>query len=428
MEWRMPEEVSGWLSEDEGKALAALAAGKTVLEIGSYEGRSTICMAQAALGVCAVDPFDGRATTSPQNTYATFKGNLAKYGVSDRVTIHVGTSKQIVPDLAERFDLVLIDGDHSTNAVLEDARLALRKLKRGGLLCFHDYRRPGDEAVTFAVDTIIGLGGKLVALHDTVAVMDVSGLPVPPWKLPPFVAIAMPCYPGRNPVAGARDAFNRPSARGVNRLPLSDGTSATPYSFNMNWCAALNAKKAYPISDWAMIHDDVCPEGPWLDVLMDERDRTGADVVAAAIPIKNGKGLTSTAVDYPGYEWKPRKLSMTELFELPETFGAEDVPWREPGACLLPNTGLWVCKFDDWCEKICFQFQDRIVKTKNGDFQPQFIPEDWDFGRQLAQLGLKVMVTRKVKLYHERKEFHNHSQWGGQTKDEEFFTFHEQRK
>src|SRR5258708_4656047 len=46
--FRFPEEVCGWLTDAEGRKLAELAADKRVLEIGSCEGRSTICMAQVA--------------------------------------------------------------------------------------------------------------------------------------------------------------------------------------------------------------------------------------------------------------------------------------------------------------------------------------------------------------------------------------------
>src|SRR5690606_30630361 len=48
-EFRFPSDVQGWLSYREGKTLYDLARGKRVLEIGSYCGRSTICLAQSAV-------------------------------------------------------------------------------------------------------------------------------------------------------------------------------------------------------------------------------------------------------------------------------------------------------------------------------------------------------------------------------------------
>ncbi len=166
-----PADVAGWLSEEEGQALAKLAADKDVLEIGSYCGRSTICLAQAAKSVCAVDPFDGRATTAPRDTLAEFVGNLVTYGVMPKVTTYKGQSDMVVPDIRTTFDLAFIDGNHTQDAVRRDAEMARGKLNPGGLLAFHDYGRPGDEGVTAAVDSIIRDGASLLDVADTIAVL-----------------------------------------------------------------------------------------------------------------------------------------------------------------------------------------------------------------------------------------------------------------
>jgi hypothetical protein len=54
-DWKFPTDVRGWLTPKEGETLAQLAEGKLVLEIGSYHGLSTICMAQTAKMVHAID-------------------------------------------------------------------------------------------------------------------------------------------------------------------------------------------------------------------------------------------------------------------------------------------------------------------------------------------------------------------------------------
>jgi hypothetical protein len=48
-------DVRGWLTEAEGRKLQELAIGKTVLELGSYCGRSTCAMAWTAARIVAVD-------------------------------------------------------------------------------------------------------------------------------------------------------------------------------------------------------------------------------------------------------------------------------------------------------------------------------------------------------------------------------------
>lgn len=172
--WKFPHDVEGWLSYREGKALADLARGKRVLEIGSYCGRSTICMAQTAESVVAIDPFDGSGTPRPRSTADEFRDNIARYGVADRV-------EAIHPDGAiprPKFDLAFIDGAHDSDSVQADIDKSLACLKPDGLLVFHDYRsEPGecdgrwDPGVNEAVDRLVIDGGEILARHETIAVV-----------------------------------------------------------------------------------------------------------------------------------------------------------------------------------------------------------------------------------------------------------------
>lgn len=165
-----PGDVDGWLTEQEGRELAELAAGKMVLEIGSYCGRSTICLAQKARAVYAVDPFDGRATPVPADTLPTFRRNLQRYGVDDRVTPIRGTSAEVLPDRAPVFDVVFVDGNHAYEAVREDIRLARTVLRPGGLLVFHDYASACDPGVKQAVDEMLAAGGDVLRRVDSLLV------------------------------------------------------------------------------------------------------------------------------------------------------------------------------------------------------------------------------------------------------------------
>ncbi len=179
-----PHEVEGWLSEVEGRALAALAAGKTVLEIGSYCGRSTVCLAQAAKMVYAVDTFDGRSTPEPASTYLRFEDAIAGHGVVDRVTVCPGKSVDVVPRIPAEFDVVFVDGAHDYESVRDDVMAAWPKLKPDGVFAFHDYRIyphefPGwDAGVTRAVDQLVSKGGEIVSRHGTLAVVKPPTTPV----------------------------------------------------------------------------------------------------------------------------------------------------------------------------------------------------------------------------------------------------------
>ena len=152
--------ISTSLSEDEAAKLAELAAGKTVMEIGSAYGYSAVVMAVAGGQVVAIDPHSWLPSFGPMTE------NLAAYGVEDRVTIIMDGAENAVPMLEDRglrFDLVWIDGDHSQQAVERDVRLALTVLAPGGVLACHDYDeiscpgvRPGLEAMVGNPHELIG--------------------------------------------------------------------------------------------------------------------------------------------------------------------------------------------------------------------------------------------------------------------------------
>jgi len=174
-EW-FPFDVRGWLTPAEGHALANLSVGKRVMEIGSYCGRSTICIARTAESVLAVDFFDGRATPEPGDTSYEFSTNLKKYGVASKVTT-------AHPDDAINgpFDLVFIDGNHDKEFVESDIAKALAILSPIGLLAFHDYLTV-HVGVTAAVNHLLANGSKIVSRHDSLVVVR------PPTAMLPFLS------------------------------------------------------------------------------------------------------------------------------------------------------------------------------------------------------------------------------------------------
>jgi hypothetical protein len=169
-----PHEVDGWLSVAEGEALRELARGKRVLEIGSYCGRSTICLAQSAEHVTAVDAFDGTGTPEPRDTYDDFLSNIRHYGVEDKIEIVHPTAEVPLP----QYDLAFIDGAHDFESVRADIEKSLLALKPDGLLAFHDYRLYAgewdgrwDAGVTQAVNELLEAGGELLERYDSLALI-----------------------------------------------------------------------------------------------------------------------------------------------------------------------------------------------------------------------------------------------------------------
>ena len=126
------------VSEDECEELARLARNGVVLEIGSYYGRSTIALASTAV-VHSLDPHTGGPPGS-RDTLPEFVSNLERYGVRERVVVHIGRSEQVCPLFRhDAFDLVFVDAIHERPHVDRDIALATSCLKRGGVLALHDY-------------------------------------------------------------------------------------------------------------------------------------------------------------------------------------------------------------------------------------------------------------------------------------------------
>jgi Methyltransferase domain len=146
-----------------------LAAGRTVLEIGSYLGFSTIAMAKVAKRVWAVDWHRGDLLAGLGDTLPSYWANLARAGVRSNVVTLVGDVAEILPRLQGSFEFIFIDGDHRYEAVRRDIQLCLGFRPDGGPLALHDYGReeqPGSTnrpfEVTRAATELLGPPSYLV--------------------------------------------------------------------------------------------------------------------------------------------------------------------------------------------------------------------------------------------------------------------------
>lgn len=232
------------------------------------------------------------------------------------------------------------------------------------------------------------------------------------------VFLGMPGY-GKQTAAAGR-ALWRASRDMANVCIEYQCGSLLACNFNKLWCTALNmVHRGERIDYFAMLHDDIGAEDFWLDALIEELEAKQLDVLGVVVPIKDTRGLTSIALHRPGDNWNPEcRLSMRDVFALPETFTSEDLN----GAPLLLNTGCWVAKWNQqWCRQVHFEINDRIVFDRpQNAYRPEVESEDWLFSRMLNDLGLRIGATRKIAVAHRGEmDFLNTHAWGSDAFDHE---------
>jgi hypothetical protein len=146
-----------------------------IMEIGAYHGANACSLVKTLAThpkseIHCVDPWmdydDYVEYKGKQGTnYSLFLNNISKLSPEDmsKVYIHRISSANLDPYFKdESFDIIYIDGNHSTYYVLQDAILSLKKLVPGGYLIFDDLQ---DKAVADGLNLFIGGAKDLIDLQ-----------------------------------------------------------------------------------------------------------------------------------------------------------------------------------------------------------------------------------------------------------------------
>ena len=110
-----------------------------VVEIGSFQGKSTIWLAQENPKVIAIDPHEGKTDDEQlRPTLIAFKKHIKQAGVEKKVNVLVARSQDVVATWESPIKLLFIDGLHEYKPVLSDYKSWSPYLANGGIIALHD--------------------------------------------------------------------------------------------------------------------------------------------------------------------------------------------------------------------------------------------------------------------------------------------------
>lgn len=154
--------IGGWLTETEGiflyQAAKTVSQRGVIVEIGSWKGKSTICLGKGGqdgnkVKIYAIDPHVG----SPEhhkmfgkvNTYQEFVQNIKNAGIEQNVKPIRKTSENAVKNFHELIELLFVDGAHEFKLVQFDIKSWFPKVRDGGVIAIHDtWGFPGPNLAT----------------------------------------------------------------------------------------------------------------------------------------------------------------------------------------------------------------------------------------------------------------------------------------
>lgn len=148
----------GMLSRTEGEYLHHLAQLNpergVIVEVGSWKGRSTVCLALGSIEVgggkvYAVDPHKPLLEEGyREDTQAEFMKNIRDAGVESHVVPMVMTSEEAAKGWDTPIRVLWIDGDHRYEQVKKDLLLWEPHVIEGGIVAMHDtIRKKGPKRV-----------------------------------------------------------------------------------------------------------------------------------------------------------------------------------------------------------------------------------------------------------------------------------------
>lgn len=149
-------EIQGWLDIIEGQVLQELCHNKGVLEVGSYKGRSSVCIAEVANFIDCVDHFrqgeKGRLNRQESDDLITkFIENTMPY---NHLNLYIESFNEFSNfSTPKSYDVVYYDAGKSRTAITQFLNWLVEHTYKG-ILIIHNYQV--HKEITKQVDKLRG--------------------------------------------------------------------------------------------------------------------------------------------------------------------------------------------------------------------------------------------------------------------------------
>lgn len=168
------------------KELSLLVNGD-MIEVGCWTGHSTSILAQRAKDinktVVVVDNFKGNEGTPLQefaesnSVYNIFVNNMRELGLYHNVQVMYTDSNNAHSNISNNsYDLLFIDAGHTYSQVKNDLINYIPKVKKGGIICGHDYESDTFDEAHINEDYVNGKHhGVIKAVNEVLGIVSHEG-------------------------------------------------------------------------------------------------------------------------------------------------------------------------------------------------------------------------------------------------------------
>ncbi|HEY4723335.1 MAG TPA: class I SAM-dependent methyltransferase, partial [Anaerolineae bacterium] len=182
--WHVTDSFGGFLRRREAGLIYWAAhnwpAAGPVIELGSYEGCSTVIFALAGRFVHAVDAwsmsiqdlsaYQNRGTPA-DTVFEQFLKNTRRAQVQSRISVHRGLTQEVSQTWTTPCAILFVDAGHTYDDVRSDLHFWTPFLMSDGLLLMHDVIYDGFPGVTRAASELLRKGWRVIASADSLVAL-----------------------------------------------------------------------------------------------------------------------------------------------------------------------------------------------------------------------------------------------------------------